>query len=159
MLTRAKRDFLQSRSMGLIYILVRHPIIMGNQAYYESFGGKNVAVIGASTKPDRTSYKAVRRLLDKGYNVFGVNPSSSVVHGIKCVQNIYEITENIDFATIYVNPHLSSSMGLAELLIEKGVKGVIFNPDTENPDIAAKLRDYGINVKEECTLIELSLHG
>ena len=106
-----------------------------------------------------TSYEAVRRLLDKGYNVFGVNPSLSPIQGLECVQNIYDITENIDFATIYVNPHISSTLGLADMFIKKGIKRVIFNPGTENPDIAAKLRYHGIDVKEECTLIGLSLHG
>ncbi|MCM8776521.1 MAG: CoA-binding protein, partial [Candidatus Omnitrophica bacterium] len=34
----------------------------------------NVAVIGASDKPDRYSYKAVKLLLERGHRVYPVHP-------------------------------------------------------------------------------------
>jgi len=58
-----------------------------------------------------------------------------------------------------VKREISSSMGLAELLIEAEIKGAIFNPGSENSDVADKLRKNDIKVYEECTLIGLSRHG
>ena len=45
----------------------------------------NVAVIGASSKPERTSYLAMQRLPEAGHKVFPVHPSEKEIFPVELV--------------------------------------------------------------------------
>lgn len=59
-----------------------------------------------------------------------------------------------DTITVYVNPSVSS--GLEEAFLRARPRRVIFNPGAENPDLADRLREAGIEVEEACTLVLLN---
>ncbi|MGB9619557.1 MAG: CoA-binding protein, partial [Armatimonadota bacterium] len=56
----------------------------------------NVAVLGASSNPDRYSYKAVEALSEAGYRVFPVHPSGRAVNGLMCYPRLRDIEEPLD---------------------------------------------------------------
>lgn len=113
----------------------------------------NVAVIGASNKSDRYSYKAVMALKEKGHIVFPVHPRIKEIEGMPVVSSIADLPSGIDIMTMYVSAEVSSKM--ADQVIDKHPKCVIFNPGAENQDLAAKLHAQGIEVKNACTLVLL----
>jgi predicted CoA-binding protein len=55
--------------------------------------------------------------------------------------------------TIYVNPKISHQM--QDEILKYPAKRVIFNPGTENFELAEKLRQKGVEVLEACTLVML----
>ena len=64
---------------------------------------KTIALIGASSNPDRDSYKVMKFLIAKGYEVFPVNPneSNNKILDIDCYSNIQEIKKKIDMVDIF----------------------------------------------------------
>ena len=64
---------------------------------------KTIALIGASSNPDRDSYKVMKFLIEKGYEVFPVNPneSNNKILDIDCYSNIHEIKKKIDMVDIF----------------------------------------------------------
>lgn len=114
---------------------------------------KNVAILGASNKPDRYSYMAFKMLVERGYKVFPVNPVLKLIDEIVVYPGLLDIQENIDIITIYMRPerwehHIKE-------IIEKKPERVIFNPGTESLELEQSIRSAGIECIEACTLVLL----
>lgn len=115
---------------------------------------KTVAVLGASTKPERYANRAVAFLLEKGFKVVPVNPAKPVVHGLQCVASLQDIASPVHTLTVYVSPGISS--GLESEILRLSPERAIFNPGSENPLLETVLRKNGIEVVEACTLVMLT---
>ena len=62
---------------------------------------KNIAIVGASSNPERDSFKVMKFLLDQGYKIFPVNPKEKGVLGIRCYPNLTSIKERIDMVDMF----------------------------------------------------------
>ncbi len=64
---------------------------------------KTIAIIGASSNPDRDSYKVMKFLIERGYEVFPINPneSNNKILDVDCYSNIQEIKKKIDMVDIF----------------------------------------------------------
>jgi len=113
----------------------------------------NVAILGASNKPDRYSYKALLLLKEKGHTVFPVHPLLKEIEGTPVYSRLTEITEEIHTITIYLSPQNQQSV--ADDILRSKAQRVIFNPGTENPELAQKLQQAGIETVNACTLVLL----
>ena len=113
-----------------------------------------VAVVGASNNPDRISYQALGRLLQKNYVAVPVNPRGGEILGQKVVPSLAAISESVDTVTMYINPDHQTTV-LEEIIALKP-RRVIFNPGSENPSAYKRLQQAGIAVQEACTLVLLS---
>jgi len=114
-----------------------------------------VVVLGASTNPERYSFQAVQRLAARGYRVIPVHPKYSEVAGVPVTASLSAIQSRpVDTITVYVRPEISS--GLADVFFSTTPRRVIFNPGSENPELANRLRQTGIQVEISCTLVLLA---
>lgn len=114
---------------------------------------ENVAILGASDRADRFAYKAFKMLREYGHNPLPVSPNVASVEGVPSVRSVSELTVPVDTLTMYVGAKTSSQL-IPELLALKP-KRVIFNPGSENPELADKLEQAGSEVVEACTLVML----
>jgi predicted CoA-binding protein len=63
---------------------------------------RTIALVGASPKPSRPSYRVMRYLLDAGYRVIPVRPlDCDEVLGVPCVASLAEIEEPIDLVDVF----------------------------------------------------------
>ena len=64
---------------------------------------KTIAVVGASSKKDRDSYKVMQSLIKNGYRVFPINPNESgkTILDLECLPNLEAVKENIDMVDIF----------------------------------------------------------
>jgi len=115
--------------------------------------GSRVAVLGASTNEERYSFKAVKMLGDYGHNPIPVHPKGHVVNGITALKSLEDIDEAVDTLSMYVNPKISNSA--TDSIIKLKPRRVVFNPGTENAQLAQKLQAEGIETIEACTLVML----
>jgi predicted CoA-binding protein len=115
--------------------------------------GSKVAVLGASPKEDRYSFKAVHMLKEHGHKPIPVHPAGHTVDGVDGVKSLDDVERGIDTLTVYVNASISG--GQLEKIIALKPRRVVFNPGAENPELAEKLRAAGIEVIEACTLVML----
>jgi predicted CoA-binding protein len=111
-----------------------------------------VAILGASTKPDRYANKAQRMLVQHGHEVFPVSPSGQEVMG---VVGLTEVPEGMDTVTLYVGE--KNLLPALDQLIDAAPRRVIFNPGTESEEAMSRLRESGIEVEVACTLVLLSV--
>lgn len=114
----------------------------------------NVAVVGASNKPDRYSYRAVRMLREKGHTPYPVHPSIADIDGVPVWRSLSAVPDPIDTVSIYLSAH--NQEAIAEELLNSGARRFIFNPGAENLALEQRLRDRGKIVLEACTLVLLT---
>jgi len=113
----------------------------------------NVAVLGASAKPERYSYQAVKLLREKGHAVYPVHPSLREIDGLVVYPSLDRIPDRIDTVTLYLSAR--NQAGVAEALLVAAPRRVIFNPGTENRNLEARLQDAGVETLHACTLVLL----
>jgi predicted CoA-binding protein len=112
-----------------------------------------VAVLGASNKPERYSFQAVKLLVEKGHEVFPVNPVLAAVDGIPVFKQLADIPVPIHTITMYLGSERSTE--LAAAILAARPQRVIFNPGAENPDLAQRLQAGHIEAWNACTLVLL----
>ena len=113
----------------------------------------NVAVLGASPKEERYSFKAVRMLKEHGHKPIPVHPAGHTVDGVSGLKSLSDINVEIDTLTVYVNSSISAQAH--NEIIKLKPRRVIFNPGAENKELANKLNVDGIGTIEACTLVML----
>jgi acetyl coenzyme A synthetase (ADP forming)-like protein len=79
------------------------------------FSPKSVAVIGASTNPEKLGYAVVKNLLDGGYarkgTVYPINPTASEILGFKAYPSVLQVPGPIDLAVIVIPyPHVPEAL-------------------------------------------------
>jgi uncharacterized protein len=114
-----------------------------------------VAVLGASPKEDRYSFKAVHMLKEHKHNPIPVHPAGHTVDGVPGVASLDAIRGPVHTVTCYVNAAISD--GEFDRIIALKPKRVIFNPGAENENLAARLEAEGIEVVRACTLVMLTI--
>ena len=64
---------------------------------------KTIAVVGASSKPNKDSYRVMEALINFGYEVFPVNPkyAGERILGKECYPNLKAINKKIDMVDIF----------------------------------------------------------
>lgn len=115
---------------------------------------KNVAILGASDNPSRFAYKAHKLLRQHGHSTFLVSPKLKELDGQRAFVSLDEVTTPIDTLTMYVGPDTSNK--LRSEIVALKAKRVIFNPGSENPELARALEALGVEVVEDCTLVMLN---
>ncbi len=79
------------------------------------FKPDSVAVVGASTNPEKLGYAVVKNLLDGGYSkhgqVYPINPNSPEILGFKAYPSVLDVTGVIDLAVIVIPyPHVPEAL-------------------------------------------------
>ena len=62
---------------------------------------KTIAIVGASSNPDRDSYKVMKFLIDYEYEIYPVNPNETNILGRKCYPTLESIEEKIDMVDVF----------------------------------------------------------
>ncbi|HOS75264.1 MAG TPA: CoA-binding protein [Candidatus Paceibacterota bacterium] len=114
----------------------------------------NVAVLGASNKPERYSFKAVRMLREHGHTPLPIHPALAEVDGLSVFPSLEMVSTPIDTITVYLSPR--NQQPIVKDLLSSGARRVIFNPGSENPSLADQLRQSGKQVVHACTLVLLA---
>jgi predicted CoA-binding protein len=119
-----------------------------------NFMTENVAILGASPKARRYSYRAQQALLENGHTPIPVNPRYQFIDSLQCFPDLKSVTVGIDTITVYVRPDILYSM--ATDIIELHPGRVIFNPGSECQEVADRIASANIRVQYACTLVLLN---
>jgi uncharacterized protein len=119
----------------------------------EPRSAETVAVLGASPKPDRYAYQALKLLHEYGHRTLPINPAFDEILGEKCYPKISNAPGPIDTVTLYLGETRSNL--LIDEIIAAQPRRIIMNPGAENSTLAAKAEEAGIEVVEGCTLVML----
>lgn len=121
----------------------------------EGQGMKTVAIIGASADRAKYGNKAVRAYLQRGYQVFPVNPKVSEVEGLPTFSSMSALPVRPHQVSVYLPPPV-----LLKVLPEIATKGcdeLWLNPGTESDEVLAEAERLGLNVIQRCSILALGL--
>jgi len=104
----------------------------------------NIAVVGASSNPERGSYKVASYLMKHGYHVIPVNPSAQEILGKTSYPNLSSIPEKVEVVNIF-RPS-EEVMPIVDEAIKIGAKAVWMQKEIINEEAAAKARGAGLLV-------------
>ena len=109
-------------------------------------------VIGASPNPDRYSYKATTMLNQYGHEVVPVGIRKGKIEHTDIIKGKPEITDT-HTVTMYVGA--ARQPEYYDYILSLNPKRIIFNPGTENNELASLAKANGIETIEHCTLVML----
>jgi len=121
---------------------------------------RTIAMVGASDRPDRTSYGVMKFLQDHGYRVLPVNPAitGEHIHGEYVWRELAQIGEPIDIVDIF---RRSDAAGEAvDQAIAVGAKAVWMQLGVIDPAAATRAEAAGLKVvMDHCPKIEIARLG
>lgn len=117
---------------------------------------RRIALVGASTKPDRPSYGVMKFLISQGYDVVPVNPAlaGEELHGKRIVATLAQAAP-FDMLELFRRP--TEVMEPVKEAIRLGAKTIWMQLGVVNEDAASKARAAGLTViMNRCPAIEIS---
>lgn len=116
---------------------------------------KRTLVLGASLKPVRYSHQAIEALRSHNHEVLAVGLRPGHVGDVPIETELPEERE-INTVTLYLGKERQKVY--EEYLLMLKPARVVFNPGAENPELARKLEENGVETLEACTLVMLATH-
>ena len=114
---------------------------------------KKTLVIGASDNPSRYSYLAIRQLANHHQPVVALGKRAGFVEGVPILTE-KPLDPDFDTVTLYLNPTHQKSY--YDYILSLRPRRLLFNPGTENNELAQLAAAKGIEPVEACTLVLLS---
>ena len=108
-------------------------------------GARNIAVVGLSDKPHRTSHAIARAMQGLGYRIFPVNPTlKDPVLGEKVYSSVAEIKDQIDIVNVFRRSQ--TVMPVAEDAVEAGAHAIWMQLGVVNLDARDYAAEHGLFV-------------
>jgi uncharacterized protein len=114
---------------------------------------KKTLVIGASENPERYSCMAVKKLIAYNFPVIALGNKAGTINDV-VIETEKLLYTDIDTVTLYINPLLQKNY--YDYIFSLQPKRIIFNPGTENEELALLAAEKNITTIEACTLVMLS---
>jgi predicted CoA-binding protein len=112
------------------------------EAASEFLGKKRVAVTGVSRAPKTHGANTVyKRLRDRGYDVFAVNPNAAEVEGDLAYSDLSSIPGGVDAVVIATRP--SRAEGTMRECAELGIRHVWMHHGSGASSVSQAATDYG----------------
>tara|TARA_Y100001949_G_C15966924_1_gene321995 strand:+ start:173 stop:541 length:369 start_codon:yes stop_codon:yes gene_type:complete len=116
---------------------------------------KKTVIIGATPNPTRYAYFAAGRLKENNHEIVPVGIKKGEVFDEEILDLKTKPTiDQVDTVTLYIGPQNQPEW--EDYILDLNPKRIIFNPGTENPELAQKAESKGIEALNACTLVMLS---
>jgi predicted CoA-binding protein len=112
------------------------------QAAAEFLANKRIAVTGVSRTPkDHGSNVIYKRLRDRGYQVFAINPNAGQVEGDRCYHDLKSVPGGVEAVVIGTRPETAEAT--MRECAELGIKYVWMHRGPGAGSVSAVATDYG----------------
>jgi predicted CoA-binding protein len=107
-------------------------------------GASTIAMVGASSKPDKDSYGIMQKLQRAGYRVIPVNPHEADVLGERSYPSLLDIPERVDIVDVF--RRAEDTPAIADEAVKIGAKALWLQTGIVNEDAAARASAGGLAV-------------
>ncbi len=115
---------------------------------------KKWAVIGVTPDETRYGYKIFKKLKEKGYVAYGVNPKYTEIDGEKIYASIKDLPEKVECVNIIVNPKVA--LNALKEIVKEEIKYVWFQPGAFDEEVLDKAEENNLDiVYYDCAYVEL----
>ncbi len=105
---------------------------------------KTIAMVGASSNPEKPSYRIFGQLLAAGYRVIPVNPRETEVHGQRAVASLAEVEGPIDIVDVFRKSE--DTPAIADEAVAAKAKVLWLQLGVTSDDAAARATAAGLTV-------------
>ena len=103
-----------------------------------------IAMVGASSNPDKASHGIMQKLQSVGYRVIPVNPSETEVLGERSYPSLIDVPERIDIVDVF--RRAEDTPGIADDAVTIGAKALWLQTGIVSEDAAARAKAGGLIV-------------
>jgi len=116
---------------------------------------KNIAVVGLSDNPERTSHMVAKAMQERGYRIIPVNPTAAgkEILGETCYASLKDIPEQVDLVNVFRRSEHTPEV--AEQAVQVGARTLWLQLGIYNEEAAEIARRGGLNViMDRCIKVE-----
>jgi len=114
---------------------------------------KSFAIAGSFRNESKYAYRIFKKLKNKGYAVYPVNPGMKEVEGVTCYKTLSDIENKIDVVSL-VTPSEATERIVKECK-EKGIKKIWMQPGAESEKAVLFCKENDMDViYNMCVLIQ-----
>jgi predicted CoA-binding protein len=106
---------------------------------------KDIAVVGMSKNMEKAAHYVPKYLIEKGYNVIPVNPTTREILGRKSYSSISEVPENIDIVDVFRRSEEVPNV-IVDAMKKKGIKYIWMQEGIYNEEAESKAKENGFDV-------------
>ena len=103
-----------------------------------------IAMVGASSNPDKASYGIMQKLQSVGYRVIPVNPRETDVLGERSYPSLLDIPEHVDIVDVFRRP--DETPAIADAAVAIGAKALWLQTGIVSEEAAARATVGGLVV-------------
>jgi len=119
---------------------------------------RTIAVVGASSDPQRPSHRIMKNLLSLGYHVIPVNPREAAVLGQKAYPTLREVPEKVDIVDVF--RRAEETLPIADDAVAIGAKTLWLQLGIASDEAAARAHAGGLTVvMDNCIAVTHSALG
>jgi uncharacterized protein len=103
-----------------------------------------IAIVGASSNPDKASHGIMQKLQHAGYRVIPVNPRETEILGERSYPSLVDVPERIDIVDVF--RRAEDTPGIADEAVTIGAKALWLQTGIVSEDAAARAAAGGLTV-------------
>jgi predicted CoA-binding protein len=103
-----------------------------------------IAIVGASSNPDKESNGIMQKLQRSGYRVIPVNPRETEILGERSYPSLIDVPERIDIVDVF--RRAEDTPGIADEAVTIGAKALWLQTGIVSEDAAARAKAGGLTV-------------
>jgi len=89
-----------------------------------------IAIIGASVKPEKWGYKVYKKLKSAGFHIYAINPKYNKINGDVCYSDLRSLPRKPDIVMTIIPPEVTEAA--VKLCKELDIKRVWMQPGSES---------------------------
>jgi predicted CoA-binding protein len=118
---------------------------------------RNIAVVGMSNTEGKPANFVPKYLIENGYNIIPVNPTTSEVLGTKSYASISDVPEQVDIVDVFRRSE-DVPIVIEDAINKKGVKVIWMQSGIYNKEAERRAKENGIDVVfNRCMKVEHSM--
>ena len=115
-----------------------------------------IAIVGASSDPSKFGNKAIKAYLQRGYDVYPVNPKGGEIEGLAVSRTLADIpAARLDRISVYLPPAIGEKM--LEEIAAKPHGELWLNPGSESDEVIARAEELGLDPIVACSIVDIGV--